>query len=204
MRRDAGCTIVQPSRGDRQGAWGMGLPWQLEGAHMTSNTKVSRGGTARGSGERSLICSHGRGTSWRSRSWTARALTSGSSSGSCSIREGARQCGEAVITRIIFSGQIDSFVCVSCYTCQDKRPSPCKKNANIWNSFQFGAQGRREITSQIFVAPNKSSTRSYHLWEEATQRSGQSPSGPKGQLLISPSTACHASCRGASHPQPFT
>lgn len=95
--------------------------------HDVKHQGLAGGGTARGSGERSLICSHSRGTSWRSRSWTARALTSGSSSGSCSIREGARQCGEAVITRIIFSGQIDSFVCVSCYTCREKRPSPCKK-----------------------------------------------------------------------------
>lgn len=54
MRRDAGCTIVQPTRGDRQGAWGMGLPWQLEGAHMTSNTKVSRGGGQRKGAKREV------------------------------------------------------------------------------------------------------------------------------------------------------
>lgn len=45
VHRDAGCTIVEPTRGDRQRAWGLGLPWQREGAHVTSKRgEVSEGG----------------------------------------------------------------------------------------------------------------------------------------------------------------
>lgn len=63
VQRDAGCTIVEPTRGDRQRAWGMGLLWQLKGAHMTSkHTEVSQG-----EGEKNLICSHSHGISWRIR-----------------------------------------------------------------------------------------------------------------------------------------
>lgn len=106
MQRDAGCTIVEPTRGDRQRAWGMGLLWQLKGAHMTSkHTEVSQG-----EGEKNLICSHSHshGISWRIRGWSSLqreaeqppvALTSSSSSSDICSTEGRwqYQCGSALL-----------------------------------------------------------------------------------------------------------
>lgn len=52
MQRDAACTIVEPTRGDGQRAWGMGLLWQPKGAHMTSKPREVSGGVRGGKGKR--------------------------------------------------------------------------------------------------------------------------------------------------------
>lgn len=93
-----------------------------------------------------------------------------------------------------------SFVCISCYTGINVHHPPKKSKYLKFISVLCSRKERNHKPD--LHGSQHSSSRSYHLWEEATQRSGQSPSGPKGQLPISPSTACRASCRGAPCPQP--
>lgn len=70
-----------------------------------------------------------------------------------------------------------------------------QKNANIWNSFQFGAQGRREITSQIFMAPNTATTcgrKQHNAQDRVPQDPKDSYRSPHPQHIVSPAVVPHA------------